>query len=167
MFLDESGACCNETRSYARSKIGKRAYAEKTTAKGKRVSIIGALTQKGICASMTFTGTLNHQVFSTFVNSILLETLEEGQTLIIDNARAHLHQESLDKIKKKGVTVLTLPPYHPELNAIEYAWSVCKSLFRKWKKTTEEGIFEAWEQALKFITPNKAQNFINRAIQMI
>jgi transposase len=116
---------------------------------------------------MSYTGTLNHSVFSAFVENILLDTLQEGQVLILDNARAHLHESSLEKIKNKGVKILKLPPYHPELNAIEYAWSVCKSLFRKWKKKTEEELFEAWSKALKFISPEVASNLIDKAISMI
>ncbi len=49
----------------------------------------------------------------------------------MDNLGAHRATGICAAIEAAGATVLYLPPYHPDLNPIEYAWSKWKGLLRK------------------------------------
>ena len=119
IFIDETGAVLNMTPRYARSPEGERAYAPKPTAKGSRISTIGALTTTGFSSAFCFEGTLNGDVFLYYVEHFLLPHLTPGKVVILDNAAAHQDEEALELIEQTGATVLFLPPYCPELNPIE------------------------------------------------
>ena len=57
------GAALNLTPPFARSVKGTRAYAEKPTSPGTRISTLGAMTIHAMLTAMCFEGTLNGQVF--------------------------------------------------------------------------------------------------------
>ena len=64
------------TRLYARAPKGERAYASAPVNKGKNVTIVGALSLEGIVEAMTLEGSTDGQVFSTFIEDVLVPVLE-------------------------------------------------------------------------------------------
>ncbi len=48
----------------------------------------------------------------------------------MDNAPFHKRKDIIEAIKNKGITLIWLPPYSPDLNPIENIWAYAKS-FRK------------------------------------
>jgi transposase len=159
IFIDETGAVLNLTPSYARSPEGERTYAPKPTAKGSRISTIGALTTTGFSSAFCFEGTLNGDVFLYYVEHFLLPHLTPGKVVILDNAAAHQDEEALELIEQTGATVLFLPPYCPELNPIEYSWSKIKNFLRKHAARTKEHLYQALSEALKIITIQDIQAY--------
>lgn len=77
----------------------------------------------------------------------------------MDNARAHHVVEVEQWIEQTGAHLLYLPPYSPEYNPIELAWSVAKQKLRKLKARTKEALYEAWSIALEAISPTHAKQF--------
>ena len=51
------------TRLYARCMGGERVYDERPGNKGKNITLIGAMSDEGLIASMTFPGNLNTDSF--------------------------------------------------------------------------------------------------------
>lgn len=66
------------TRLYARALKGKRAHGTRPDKRGKNVTVIGALSLKGIVAAMTFKGGNDQLAFKTYVNEVLVPNLWVG-----------------------------------------------------------------------------------------
>lgn len=163
IFIDESGANQNMILNYGRSLSGQKVYDEQPTARGKRVSTVGALSCQGIKASMCFEGTLTREVFKQFLSQILLPELKEGDVVVMDNASVHHHESIVQLIESKKARVLYLPPYSPQFNPIENAWSKMKHHLRKVRARTIEALYDAWAQAIKSITPQDAKGYFQHA----
>jgi transposase len=145
--------------SYGRAPQGERAYAEKPTAKGERISTIGALSMAGLLPAMCFEGTLNGLVFLHYVDHFLRPHLQAGKVVILDNAAAHKCEEAREIIEQTGAKVLFLPPYCPELNPIEYGWSKIKNFLKKKAVRTKDQLYDALSAALNIITPQDSQAY--------
>ena len=118
--------------------------------------MIGAITLEGMTAMMTVEGGTTSEVFETFVGEVLVPTLEAGDVVVLDNLGAHKAKHALDLIRAAGATPVFLPPYSPELNPIELAWSKLKGLLRDAKARTREALYEAIAAALDLITVQDA-----------
>lgn len=73
------------TRLYARALIGKRAHGYRPEKKGKNVTMIGALSLKGIIAAMTFKGGNDQLAFKTYFNEVLVPNLWPGACVVMDS----------------------------------------------------------------------------------
>ncbi len=80
---------------------------------------------------MCFEGTLNGEVFLQFLDQFLMPILQPGQRGILDNAKAHQVAGVGARIEGAGARLLYLPPYSPDLNPIEMAWSKVKQFLGK------------------------------------
>ena len=77
----------------------------------------------------------------------------------MDNLSSHKVPGIKEKIETAGATLLYLPPYSPNLNPIEKAWSKLKHILRKAKARSEELLDQATGEALKLITPEDARGW--------
>jgi transposase len=159
IFLDEMGAPLNLTPTYGRSMKGTRACGEKPTSPGTRVSTLGALTVNALLTAMCFEGTLNGQVFLFFLEHFLCPVLRPGQIVMMDNAKPHCVEGVRELIESKGARLVYLPPYSPDLNPIELAWSKIKHFLRKARARTVDELYQAISQALTTITSKNATGF--------
>jgi transposase len=159
IFLDETGAVLKMTPSYGRAPQGERAYGEKPTTQGERISTIGALSMTGLLPAMCFEGTLNGLVFLHYVDHFLLPHLQAGKVVILDNAAAHKYVEAIKRIEQTGAKVLFLPPYCPELNPIEVGWSKIKNFLKKKAARTKDQLYDALSEALNIITSQDSQAY--------
>lgn len=153
------GATLNLTPLYGRSPKGARAYGEKPTSRGARLSTLGALSSQALLTAMCFEGTLNGSVFMYFLEHFLCPVLQPGQSVIVDNAKAHQVEGARELIESKGARLVYLPPYSPDLNPIELAWSKVKHFLRKARARTVETLYQALAEALATITADHAAAF--------
>lgn len=77
MVIDESGYDLSITSDYARSEGGKRAKSPKPHVPGSKFSIIGAIGISGIVATMYVEGSVDLEVFETFVEKFLNPKFKE------------------------------------------------------------------------------------------
>jgi transposase len=164
VFIDEMGATRNLETDYGRSQKGQRAVGPKPTAKGTRVSTVGALSSKGLETTMCFEGTMNGEVFLAFLTRWLLPILKTGQVLIVDHASPHRCAEVIKLLKQVGVKVIFLPPYSPHLNPIELCWSKVKTILRTVKARTTETLPQALQEAFSCITSNDAEAWFRHCL---
>lgn len=113
---------------------GTRLYATKASYKTKRISVIGVLNKNKLMAPCTFEGTCNNELFTQYVENILLPELKAGNVLVLDNASFHKSKKVKEIIESKGIKLMFLPPYSPDLNPIEHAWAKIKNTVKKFCK---------------------------------
>lgn len=160
VFLDECGVNRAMTPRYGRSRRGERCYGEAPRNHGKNITLLGALTPGGISACLQVEGATTSEVFTAFVQQILLPVLRPGQIVLLDNLSAHRRSRIEELVTRVGARVLWLPRYSPEFNPIEQAWSKLKGLLRKWEARTEAALDEAISCAFAHITASDARGWI-------
>ena len=156
VFMDESGARTDMTRRYGRAPAGERVGEATPRSHWHTVTMLAALTLEGIQAPMMIEAATDGDVFLSYVEQVLCPTLRPGQVMILDNLRAHKVAGVREKIEARGARLLYLPPYSPDFNPIEQAWSKIKQLLRWAKARTMETLEPAIAEALAAITPENA-----------
>lgn len=147
------------TRFYARCMGGERVYDERPGNKGQNITLIGAMSEEGLMASMTFPGSLNTDIFLVFIEQILLPQLWVGAIVAMDNLPVHYATIARNLIESVGAKVKFLPPYSPDLSPIELCWSKLKEIIRSAKARTIEALDEAITNAINAITDENALNW--------
>ena len=114
------------------------------------------MTTDGIIARMTTRGGVGSKEFRLFVERHLAPMLRPGHIVLWDNLNAHRNRRVREMVLETGATIRFLPPYSPELNPIEAAWSKLKHLIRKYRATTTEGLRQAIYRAFRHIRDSDA-----------
>ena len=153
VFIDESGFSISMMRLRARAPKGKRAYGRIPRNRGKNQTLIASMTlQGGMGVAMTIEGATDKVVFEAYVEEVLAPTLVAGQVVVLDGLGAHRTARVRELIEGRGCDLVFLPPYSPDLNPIEEAFSKIKYLVRKKAgERTREALDEAIAQALAAI----------------
>lgn len=94
-------------------------------------TFIAGLTQNGLIAPWVIRGAMDGPAFAACVEKVLLPELMPGTVVILDNLATHRNVEAAKAIKQAGCWFLYLPPYSPDLNPIEQAFSKLKAHRRK------------------------------------
>jgi transposase len=102
--------------------------------------------------AMTIEGATDAEAFEAYVEHFLAPTLTEGQVVVLDGLGAHRTQKVRELIEERGVDVLFLPSYSPDLNPIEEAFSKIKNIVRKAQARTREALVEAIALAISALT---------------
>jgi transposase len=77
----------------------------------------------------------------------------------MDNLSAHKGERVRELIEHRGCELLYLPPYSPDLNPIEEAFSKIKGILRKAEARTREALVEAMGRALSSVSGHDARGF--------
>jgi transposase len=110
--------------------LGERLAAKVPHGHWKPTTLIAALGNRGMRCSTTVDGAVNREVFESFLEQVLIESLSPGDLVVMDNLSSHKGVLVRQLIESVGATVLYLPPYSPDLNLIELAFSKLKQLMR-------------------------------------
>ena len=100
-------------------------------------------------------------VFLAFVEQVLVPALCErpGTIVVMDNLPAHKAEVVRAALDRAGLGHRYLPPYSPDLNPIEQAWSKLKSRLRAEGARSGEALEAALGPALAMITAQDAQGW--------
>jgi transposase len=79
--------------------------------------------------------------------------------VVMDNLGAHKGERGRELIEGRGCKLLFLPPYSPDLNPIEEAFSKVKRLLRRAGARTCEVLLETMGRALDAVTNRDARGF--------
>ena len=120
------------------------------------LTILGALSRRGVVAAMTIESATDGDVFLAYLEQALCPKLQAGDVVVMDNLSAHKVQGVRQLIEASGAKLLYLPPYSPDFNPIEQAWSKLKQLLRAAKARTAEVLEQAVAEVLKAITVENA-----------
>lgn len=121
------------------------------------------LRLNGIAAPMLLDGPMNGATFKAYVEQVLVPDLNPGDIVVMDNLPAHKVAGIRQAIEAAGVTLLYLPPYSPDFNPIEMAFSKLKALLRKAAARTKDDLWDAIASAIEAFTPTECKNYFAAA----
>jgi transposase len=159
VFIDETWAKTNMTRTRGRCPSGERLVAAVPHGHWKTTTLIAALGDAGVRAAMTLDGPVNRAAFEAFVESILAPTLTPGDVVVMDNLSSHKGPRVRELVEAAGASVVYLPPYSPDLNPIELAFAKLKQLMRSAAHRTADALWADVQRMLDRITPADAAGF--------
>ena len=139
------------TMLYGRAVGKNRAYGSVKHRPEIKLSLISGLSINGLVAPYEFDGYLNKHIFYHYLKDIMLPELKAGQVLIMDNLSSHKGECIDELLNDKGIKIIYLPSYSPDLNPIEKYWSILKSYLRKWEGRTKEAVQEYITKAIQII----------------
>jgi transposase len=161
IFLDESGVTTSMTRLYARGFDGLRIHESTPESHWKVLTTLGAMSLGGMVASMTVEAATDGDIFEAFLEQALCPKLKSGDVVVMDNLSVHKIERVRELIEGAHAELLYLPPYSPDLNPIEKAWSKFKQFLRSAKARTAEALDQAVSAAIETITPDNAKAWFN------
>ena len=156
VFLDESWVTTQMTRNRGRAPRGQRVREATPQSHWQTLTILAALTTRGLQAPMTIPEPTDGDIFLAYVEQVLCPKLRPGDMVIMDNLSAHKVAGVRELIEAVEARRLYLPPYSPDLNPIEPAWSKVKQALRSLKARTSEALESAVAEALNAITAANA-----------
>jgi hypothetical protein len=159
VFVDEMGSNTSLFSLYAWAPRGERARCSVPRNRGKNTTLLASMTTEGIGPCLAVVGATTRVIFETFVERLLAPALSPGQVVVMDNLGAHKGQRVRELIQERGCELLYLPPYSPDLNPIEEAFSKVKGLLRLAGARTCEALIEAMGRALEVVTAEDARGF--------
>ena len=159
MFLDESGVTTEMTRGYGWAPRPERVAEAVPAGHWRILTVLAALTTEGVLASMTIESPTDGDVFLAFLEQVLVPKLQPGHVVILDNLGAHKVPQVRPLLESRGAQLLYRPPYSPDFNPIEPAWSKLKQQLRGAKARAIEHLEAAIAQAIAAIIPEDARAF--------
>jgi transposase len=160
VFVDECSSNTSLAPLYGWARKGERAHQKAPRNWGKNITLISSISKEGgMGASLVVEGSTNGTVFETYLEEVLLPTLKRGQVLMMDNLSAHKAERVKELIEAKGCELIYLPPYSPDYNPIEQAFSKLKSYLREACARTQQTLMEVIGEALGTISASDAEGF--------
>jgi transposase len=159
VFVDEMGTNVSLSPLYAWSRKGERAFGSAPRNWGKNVTLLASITREGLGECLAVEGSTTREVFEAYLEQVLGPTLCAGQIVVMDNLSAHKGGRVKEIIEGMGCELLYLPPYSPDFNPIEQAFSKVKGLLRRAEARVRESLIEAMGVALCAVSAGDARGF--------
>ena len=152
VFIDEARSHTAMTRTHARAPKGQRAYGSVPRNRGGNLTLLAALSNTRIQAEWVIEGSVDGDVFVTWLEHVLLPTLTPGHIVVMDNLRAHYRKEVRRLIEVRGCSLLYLPPYSPDFSPIELAFSKIKGRLKSLAARTRQALADAVAEACRTVS---------------
>lgn len=159
MFIDETWASTNMARLRGRAPKGERLRAGIPHGHWSTTTFVAGLRLTGMVAPTVLDGPINGEAFQAYVDQVLVPELRQGDIVIMDNLGSHKGRAVRAAIEAVGAKLLYLPPYSPDFNPIENAFSKLKALLRKAAERTVDALWDTIGALIPAITPNECANF--------
>ena len=163
IFIDETWAKTNMTRLHGRCAKGQRLVAKVPHGHRKTLTFVAGLRCDGIIAPCVFDGPIDGECFLAWVVQFLVPDLRPGDIVVMDNLSSHKSKAVREAIRAAGAKLFFLPPYSPDLNPIEQAFSKLKTLLRKENARTIEQIEKCIAKLIKLIDQEECRNYFREA----
>jgi len=118
------------TRLRGRAPRGQRVIEAVPHGHWKTTTLIAALGFHGMRCAMVLDGAVNALAFQAFVQHVLTPKLRPNDLVVLDNLSSHKRPRIAELIRAAGAELVYLPPYSPDLNPIELAFSKVKQALR-------------------------------------
>lgn len=173
------------TRDYARAPSSERARAAVPFNPGPAITLVMALGLSGVVAPCAFKGAMNGHVFGLYMAEQVIPQLPPNAVVVVDNLPAHHSEDAREALEAQGLVVVDseddedeevagalnkpsiqvwfMPPYSPELSAVEECGSKVKALVRGAEPRLVSDLIDAMGDAIGQVTPNDARGWFSDA----
>jgi hypothetical protein len=159
VFVDECGTHVSLAPIYGYCPKGERVRLKVPRNRGKNTTLLASMNAEGMGPCLAVEGSATAEVFEFYLEHCLAPELKEGQVVVMDNLPAHKPGRVKELIEDKGCGLVYLPPYSPDYNPIEEAFSKIKGVLRDAQARTRWPLVEAMGQALSTVTAQDATSF--------
>jgi len=160
IFLDETWFTTSMARLSGYAPRGQRVVAAIPCGHWQTTTFVGGLTADGFIAPMVLDGAMNTAAFVSYVDQVLAKEVRPGDLVILDNLSSHKTPAVRAAFARHHIRVLYLPPYSPDLNPIENAFSKLKRLARSAAERTVDGLWAAIGRLLDEFRPAECRNYL-------
>jgi transposase len=161
VFVDEMGTNTSLAPLYGWSPKGQRAHLKAPRNWGANLTLLASITREGMGPCLTVEGATTREVFEAYLEHVLVPSLRPGQVVVMDNLTSHKGGRVRELIESRGCALLYLPPYSPDYNPIEQAFSKVKALVRRAEARTHAILIEAIGRALSAVTTRDTRGFFD------
>ena len=162
-FIDETSLKTNMAKTTGWSPKGERLVDHAAFGHWNTQTFIAALRHDRLDAPWVIEGAMNRELFDIYVETQLAPTLRAGDVIILDNLASHKSPKAADAMRAVGAWLLFLPPYSPDLNPIEMAFSKLKALIRRAAARTYDDLWRVVGHVCDLFTEDECFNFFKAA----
>lgn len=163
VFIDETSTNTKLTKRTGWAPRGQRYRTTSPFGSWKTQTFIAGLRCHGLTAPWIVNAPFNKQIFELYIETQLAPTLSPGDVVILDNVAFHKSRRAQELVRERGAWMLFLPPYSPDLNPIELAYSKLKTLLRKRAARRFDTICEAVADICNLYSSQECLNFFKAA----
>ena len=151
------------SRLRGRSPKGQRLVEPVPHGHWKTTTFVGAIRASGWIAPLVVDGAINGQVFRSWVEQHLTRELKPNDVVVMDNLSSHKIVGVQEAIEAAGAKLFYLPPYSPDFNPIELAFSKLKQLIRSAKERSVEALWTTCGKVLEKFSESEFRNYFRHA----
>ena len=168
VFVDETEvprAAMNTkmARLHGRCLRGERLHASLPHSHWNTTTFVAGLRLDGLTAPLVLEGAMNGTAFLAWVEQFLVPTLSIGDVVVMDNLSSHKGPKVRAAIEAAGAELRFLPPYSPDFNPIEMAFSKLKALLRKAAERTRDALWNTVGSLIGTFAPTECASFFTAA----
>jgi transposase len=163
VFIDETWTKTNMAPLRGWAPRGARLLSKVPYGHWHTMTFIAALRHDRIEAPWLLDGPVNGDRFRTYVEKVLVPTLQSGDVVVMDNLGSHKGRAVRQAIRNAGGRLFLLPKYSPDLNPIEQVFSKLKHMLRKAAARTQEAVCATIGQLLGSYTPQECANYFRNS----
>ena len=161
LFIDETWTATNMTRSHGWCARGERLRMGFPHGHRKTTTLVAGLRMTGMVAPMVLDVPINGDWFEAYVTQVLIPELRPGDVVIMDNLSSHKRASVREKIEAVRAMLRFLPPYSPDFNPIEKAFSRLKAMLRKAGERTVSGLWNLIGMLVDIFKPHECANYFS------
>ena len=163
VFIDETSLKTNLVKTTGRAPVGQRLIDHAPFGHLHTQTFVAGLAHDGLIAPWVLDGAMNRASFDTYIKRQLAPALRPGQIVVADNLSSHTSPRVVELLTAKGCEIIFLPPYSPDLNPIEMAFSKLKTLIRKAAARTSQALWKQVGRACDLFTRQDCSNYSRAA----
>lgn len=163
VFIDETAVKTNLTRLRGWATCGQRLTMDAPFGSWGTQTLIAGLTHDALIAPWVIKGAMDGPAFAAYIREVLVPEIEPGTVVILDNLATHRNKEASQALRDHGCWFLYLPPYSPDLNPIEQAYSKLKAHLRRIGARTFTEVFNAIGEICDLYDPTECWNYFKAA----
>lgn len=163
VFIDETSLNTDLVKTTGWAPVGQRLIDYAPFGHWHTQTFIAGLAQDALIASWVLDGAMNRASFHTYVERVLAPVLRPGQIVFADNLSSHKSSQAVELLRAQGNDLIFLPPYSPDLNLIEMAFSKLKALIRKAAARTYEALWRQVGAVCDLFPPRECKNYFKAA----
>lgn len=162
VFIDETSTNTRLTKRTGWALRSERYTTSAPFGGWKTQTFIAGLRCHSMIAPWIVDAPMNKARFELYVETQLAPELRPGDVVILDNV-AFQSERAAELVRQRGASMLSLPPYSPDLNPIEMAFSKLKALLRKKAARSFDAICDALKEICDLFDPIQCRNFFKAA----